>query len=94
MNTPITPGSWDVVPFNGRSFEIHGGRDGERRAVCVVKGGELATEQQEAFANAHAIAAAPDLLAAAKAALDLRPQDDSRPARAALEAAVAKAEGR
>lgn len=83
-----TPGPWHVGVKT-----YHAGRDvygpkGESVAITD----DVMTDIDEAKANARLIAAAPDLLEAAK--LGLMALDDTAPDYAAIKAAIAKAEGR
>lgn len=63
--------------------------DGEGRPIC-----ELNDNQSRYAANAHLIAAAPDLYAALVGLFDADFQDDTRPYWDAARAALNKAEGR
>jgi hypothetical protein len=94
-----TPGPWRVfLTKDGRRVIGIGELTGEGIADCgfgVWRGGSA-----EAIANAYLIAAAPELLAALKAAQAIRPgnwDDDDDPDQAAawraVDAAIAKAEG-
>jgi len=86
-----TPGPW-WVEGPGEGIEVH---DTFGRTASVW--GEHAPDS-EAWANAHLIAAAPELLAAARLAnqelLDIGQGSSGSPALGALWAAIAKAEGR
>lgn len=111
MMTSHTPGPWSVPHFADPGTGCECGyvlTDGYMGAVCTVhasgEGGRIETGDNprfpEAVANAHLIAAAPELLEAAKAALismtsvgvvmsgDIHEND---PALALLRAAIAKA---
>ena len=95
-----TPGPWILeLEYNPKGFQkILGGQWGTHNIAQVVKRQSMKDEDE---ANARLIAASPDLLAAAKAALDrlcdpYLGEDDGerqRPEIAALEQAIAKAEG-
>ena len=106
MSSTPTPGPWTAVQGQGahhRDVYIRAGErvEGDWPAVarcCSSRVGSFATVQ----ANGHLIAAAPDLLAACKAALqELATIDhacslgmmETNPAVKQLRAAIAKAEG-
>lgn len=83
---PHTPGPWRV--YDG-SF-VHPGVEAKGQTIVILSHGDddagvRGATHEEALANAHLIAAAPDLLAAGKAI--------ARPSRA-MRAAIAKAEAR
>lgn len=95
-----TPGPWTIDPATGLDVR---GPDGKDVAVslCREMGGlqfDMATigpeHRQQAFDNALLIAAAPELLAGAKAMLAARDGKASIDAVIALRDAIAKAEGR
>ena len=85
-----TPGPWLAKRAEGGGyFEWYVGRDGENRSIAEDIADPVTRDPSEA--NAHLIAAAPDLLEALKAATSFPLSDSWVPA--AL-AAIAKAEGR
>jgi len=85
-----TPGPWLAKRADGGGyFEWHVGRDGENCSIAEDITDPVTRDPSEA--NAHLIAAAPDLLDALKAATSLPLSHSWVPA--AL-AAIAKAEGR
>ena len=85
-----TPGPWFAKRTGGVGyFEWYVGRDGENYPIAEDIADPMTRDQSEA--NAHLIAAAPDLLEALKAATSFPLSDSWVPA--AL-AAIAKAEGR
>ncbi len=97
MSTQHTPGPWSYHA-NGDANHYCILREGKRWVVSFLQNGEIWTPEQEA--NARLIAAAPDMLAAAK--LALAPiifgsvetgRHIPRAAWDALRAAIAKAEG-
>lgn len=70
-----TPGPWSVHPATIGGNQIVRGPDGERVCLCDTaspyrKPQGRSHEPQDRVANARLISAAPDLLAACKAALD------------------------
>jgi hypothetical protein len=84
-----TPGPWHVAPIGGDTYiGINDGRliADMRREQC-----DNPAELAECDANAHLIAAAPDLFAACEAALNGTPFDESY--RDKCKAALAKARG-
>ncbi len=87
---PHTPGPWYfMTDSTAEYFAVYAKPQGGTKVICPVK---MADE-----ANARLIAAAPDLLAACKAALDWVGLDGdhiSEPTRSTLLAAIAKAENR
>lgn len=88
-----TPGPWRIEN-DAPSYCINAG---ERRHVAMVScytDGTPGNSSSENLANARLIAAAPDLLAAAKLALDDCCDLIQTGAGNALEAAIAKAEGK
>lgn len=62
--TMHTPGPWEVEPRAGRGAWISGPGEDSWAALALGRDDEIAT------ANAHLIAAAPDMLAALKATID------------------------
>lgn len=98
MDTQHTPGPWTIRPYNFDNVRgAHGVfPEGRRIPIChSIMGGDL----EEADANAALIAAAPELLAALRAAevwAEHIEDDESRvpvDVRLAMRAAIAKAQG-
>lgn len=89
INPKFTPGPWSV-----------GHMVSEDNGLLVGEGGNDSPPEPEAIANAHLIASAPELYAACRIALEYwhsdHPNDTvaGEEARAKIEAALAKAEGR
>ena len=83
MNTPHTPGPWNISnsasPAHSPQFGIYA--EGERNNLAIVY-------NDNAEANARLIAAAPDLLAALK---DLLDYEDDRPGKGTRGAEVYRA---
>lgn len=97
MGASYTPGPWTIKRSpGGRKVHISGGHWFKFARVWVSVMGETS---DEGLANAGLIVAAPDLLEAAKLALDemqrtIATRDAFTDAVDALDAAIAKAEGR
>lgn len=90
MTHEHTPGPWRATKERrGREQTTLDIRDGDGRQVAMCNGYVAQNDEEEAFANARLIAAAPDLLAAAKMVME----NPGHKAIAMLEAAIAKAEG-
>lgn len=93
---PHTPAPWVVNPIRN-TVETREGLDGSyRRTVAEVGSGWHEHNQPEAEANARLIAAAPDLLRAARIAHEAmknNPEWDVPNTMDILEKAIAKAEG-
>jgi hypothetical protein len=93
-----TPGPWHLLSeLDGdgdilRICQTHAPSPGFHIALVYGHGGDI-EHDTERTANAHLIAAAPDLLAAAKAILQPGDNTDSAAAWQALAAAVTKAKG-
>lgn len=90
-----TPGSW-VVHHDSDDWLYRVVLDDSGPGQCVIA--ELETQQEE-YANAHLIAAAPELLAVAREARRIHvcccgPHDASPCLRCTAAAAIAKAEGK
>lgn len=98
-----TPGSWTLDYYGDREIDVYAGDV----LVCAMRGGCTGPDDEEAAtADAHLIAAAPELLAALKATLlpltgwAYTPMETSKPDAGDTEtvrlcrAAIAKAEGR
>lgn len=95
-NTQHTPGPWEIEGQFDDELGVEIVNRGEERYICEVA---PFTEEwtDEEIANAHLIAAAPDLLEACKAAKKYLEPDLVEPGRTvfwALVAAITKAEGR
>ena len=96
MNTKHTPGPWKVEQrFSGNRF-IHS--DNSQSPICGVSFVGIGIEVDESKANADLIAAAPELLEAADAAIDAIADERADAAYKAevvamLRAAIAKATG-
>ncbi len=89
---PHTPGPWTITPPSGIGlhdvlFGSVTANDGAALIIPHAGRGEIAT------ANAHLIAAAPDLLAAGIAVLDAGDWNADVAARKTLRLAIAKAKG-
>lgn len=84
-----TPGPWEIVSLSGwgSPFSIRMAYRSDNPNAPKTHYGVQSVRRRE---DAHLIAAAPDLLAAAKSALDVM---GANAARDALAAAIAKAEG-
>jgi hypothetical protein len=95
-----TPGPWKVAQTGGFELAVYG--RSKNQPICIFTtpdGDYIPQELKNGKANAHLIAAAPDLLAALKALsaglhdeLDSNPRVKASEVRAAR-AAIAKAEG-
>lgn len=90
-----TPGPWvgETAKSHGANITIYGTEAGDAVDVCdvVYRGDETQVE-----ANAHLIAAAPDMLEALEAALAylvMAGTDHAEPTRATIRAAIKKARG-
>jgi hypothetical protein len=89
--THHTPGPWSFHPTEGANFSI--GISGGRHVADCSRNANIPTEEKAA--NARLIAAAPDLLEAAKAAVENWNHGQPRAfVRETLLAAIAKAQGR
>jgi hypothetical protein len=84
-----TPGPWFATPTSGPFGHVS-----SRPAKYENDGGDICTTWKNADANTRLIAAAPDLLEAAKRAVREAVADQQDEWFAALDAAIAKAEGR
>lgn len=93
-----TPGPWNLWTGQTGAFEVYVGEP--LRGDVIVQRHDWNHKAEESKANAHLIAAAPDLLAALKAMRHPdygTPEDPSElthQARSIADAAIAKAEGR
>ena len=85
----FTPGPWEYDPDTPISHDIYGGKKGFH--ICAATSGF--SEKGMTEANAHLIAAAPDMYEALKAALE-RGSMNEQPDWHLIRTAVAKAEGR
>lgn len=96
MSEKFTPGPWHMIIILG-SYQQPCLIEAAGKAVAKCLGNQLepdATSIKEARANAHLIAAAPDMFAAANEAFDfLGGVDDAADIRGKLLAAIQKARG-
>lgn len=101
----FTPGPWAVADYNiHQVIAVHDGPDIDGRhqhTICNTSDEYSKARFDEQSANARLIAAAPDLLAACRAALATHSCETSEPGLPTLQevesvllAAIAKAEGR
>lgn len=92
MEAKHTPGPWHVLLSNGVAFEIgDDSNPNKANVLCTRYGWE--ERAAEMLANGRLMAAAPDLLEAARKALTECVDLIATPAGEALEAAIAKATG-
>jgi len=95
--TQHTPGPWQRPDPNPYAVTTEFEYDGTHTTVCQMQHGPYGVDtDEERIANARLIAAAPDLLKAAKTALDALNKHEGIPSEASdkLASAIAKAEGR
>ena len=86
-----TPGPWSVVANGGHSYTIRGSRN---EAICDTSIWLHSDPHSESRANAHLIAAAPDLLEALEDLLTICDGDPDEPDEIGwARAAIAKAKG-